>query len=163
MIECLTTLMYQGVRFCAIFCAWLGCSCPTFRISELVFGAASKGALDIAFDCVASYRRAHRTCLGILAVTRLTGERLDEREHTAVAQVAVVGDGEHWRGLVFIGAIHSTVAGLSLPRGYTVNGSTRAACRVCENEVRARCFRRCSRSIIALNAGPPDRLPLPRP
>ena len=36
-----------------------------------------------------------RARLGILAVDRLAGERFHLREHDAVAQIAVVGDGEH--------------------------------------------------------------------
>jgi hypothetical protein len=33
--------------------------------------------------------------LGIIAIQGLAGKRIDEREHAAVAQVAVVGDGQH--------------------------------------------------------------------
>ena len=42
--------------------------------------------------------------LRILPVHRLAGERFDDREHAAVAEVAVVGDGEHAAaGLLLVG------------------------------------------------------------
>src|SRR6266403_423876 len=42
--------------------------------------------------------------LGILAVNLFAGERLDDREHAAIAQIAVVRDREHVAaGLLLIG------------------------------------------------------------
>ena len=45
-----------------------------------------------------------RAVLGVLPVDRLAGEGLDDREHAAVAEVAVVRDGEHVAaGLLLVG------------------------------------------------------------
>ena len=79
--------------------------------------------------------------LGV-ALVDLLAEGLDHREHDAVAQVAVVGDGEHLAaGLLLGAAIHfQRSSGLSLPNGLKVTfGTTRPACAPFPRKTTLRC------------------------
>ena len=74
-------------------------------VGELVVGRQERVGLAIALDLRHLVEPLPaRPRLGILAVDRLAGERLDDGEHAAVAQVAVVGDGQHVAaGLLLVG------------------------------------------------------------
>ena len=78
---------------------------PALEIGELVVGRQEGVGLAVALDL----RRFVEALplgagLGIFAVDRLAGERLDDRKHAAVGEIAVVGDGEHVAaGLVLVG------------------------------------------------------------
>ena len=80
---------------------------PALEVGELVVGREERMRLAVALDLRGFVEALPlRAGLGILAVDLLAGERLDDREHAAVAQVAVVRDGEH------------VAAGLLLVRGH---------------------------------------------
>ena len=74
------------------------------EVGELVVGREERVGLAVALDLRRFVEplplRPHR---GVFAIDGLAGERLDQREHAPVAQVAVVRDGEHVAaGLVLV-------------------------------------------------------------
>ena len=80
---------------------------PAFEIGELVVRRQEGMGLAIALDL----RRLVEPLpfgplLSILAVDRLAGERIHHREHDAVREVAVVGEGEHVAAGLFLKCCH---------------------------------------------------------
>ena len=78
---------------------------PALEIGELVVRRQEGMGLAVALDLgrlVEPLPLGAR--LGIFAIDRLAGEGLDHREHAAVGEIAVMGDGEHVAaGLVLVG------------------------------------------------------------
>ena len=78
---------------------------PAFEVGELVVGRQEGMSFAVALD-LGDFVDVlpTRAGLGVLAVDRLVGARLDHREHDAVREVAVVGDREHVAaGLLLVG------------------------------------------------------------
>ena len=69
---------------------------PAFEVGELVVRRKEWMRLAVAFDLRDFIQRlpAH-AILGVFAVDLLPCERLDDREHDAVAQIAVMSESEH--------------------------------------------------------------------
>ena len=69
---------------------------PTLVVGELVVGREERMRLAVALDLRGLVQRfPTHAALGVRAINRLAGERLDDREHAAVAQVAVVRESKH--------------------------------------------------------------------
>ena len=76
---------------------------PALEVGEFVVGRKKRMRLAVALDLRGLVERlpAHAV-LGIFAVDPLAGERLDDREHAAVAQIAVVREGEDFGAGLFL-------------------------------------------------------------
>ena len=77
---------------------------PALEIGELVVGRQQGMGFAVALHLGSLIEHLPAgALLGILAIDLLAGEGLDDREHRAVAQIAVVGDGENLAaGLVLV-------------------------------------------------------------
>ena len=77
---------------------------PALEIGELVVGRQQRVGFAIALHLGSLIEHLPTgTLLGILAIDLLAGEGFDDREHRAVAEIAVVGDGENLAaGLVLV-------------------------------------------------------------
>ena len=80
---------------------------PALEVRELVVRRQERMRLAIALDLRGLVERlpAHAV-LGIFAVDPLAGERLDDREHAPVAQIAVVREREDFGAGLFFGRGH---------------------------------------------------------
>src|SRR6185436_14230517 len=76
---------------------------PALEVGEFIVGRKKRMRLAVTLDLRGLVERLPtNTALGIFTVDPSAGERLDDREHAAVAQIAVVREGEDFgAGLFF--------------------------------------------------------------
>ena len=80
---------------------------PALEVREFIVGRQKRMRLAVALDLRGLVKRLPtHAVLGIFAVDPPAGERLDDREHAAVAQIAVVREGEDFGAGLFFGHRH---------------------------------------------------------
>ena len=80
---------------------------PALEVGELIVRRKKRMRLAVAFDLRHFVERLPAgASVGVGAVDLVAGERLDDREHAAVAEIAVVRQGEHFAAGFFFGGSH---------------------------------------------------------
>ena len=81
------------LRFAEIEIAFV----PALEVGELIVGREERMGFAVAFDLRHFVERLPaRAAVGVRAVDSVAGERLDDRKHAPVAEIAVVREREHF-------------------------------------------------------------------